>query len=696
MLRFLKGLLGEGKAAEPCHPRPTSQPQDAGMSVSLGGSAGGYFETLGMLEQAISKRDYKGAARLTRENIRQVPEFVRSTRREFGRFDIPSIPALQHGGTMLALLGDADGLREMREVVSSVPELRSWISAVDQHDEDMHLFAAILRAVAEKPGCLQTDVKALLGVVDGRRVANLISWLEKAGKISRTKEGSTYSLSVAGPAHGEELSPKRLVESHRADRNPGRCCEIDLKTLPYTPLPRAPLRWEEKGPRAPDRVQVASEAFEIRDAKGWELLSVEKIPLEARPDPAFRQIHPVDTGLIMVDDLGKSLHCGSAPAAALCYGRTGDVTAEATLPHDVYRVGVNALGSGLIAMSRDCIVHAYDSALHLVLETSLTGFPEIRALQSRFQIASDNLKNHLRCVGMAFDHSRYLFTGVDEAWCMDMEGHCLWGVRLPPQEGWSRVAEPSRTFGTSAEVKRALAVMDLALPFTPEDVKLRYRECTKRWHPDLNPGNPAAEERMTAVNLAAEILTGLDQTAVPHYAGATFQKDLKRAEFAVGGTTFRISTSMCVSELGAADWIYAANFGGRSHDVFLAGYSGRIVQVTGEGTPVRAYDIGAVPRRIVDTGDYLYFLTDTRHYTLRGDSLVALTDMPESGDLLVAQTGFGLLEGKRFRWFREDGLHLGTVVTRDPIRRVYYTPSGMVVETRERRAVIGGVGTWWE
>ena len=103
-----------------------------------------------------------------------------------------------------------------------------------------------------------------------------------------------------------------------------------------------------------------------------------------------------------------------------------------------------------------------------------------------------------------------------------------------------------------------------------------------------------------------------------------------------------------------------------------------------------------LPRRIIDTGDYLYFLTDTRLYTLRDDSLVALIDTSKGGDLLVAQTGFGILQKKHFQWFREDGAHLGTVATKNPIRRVYYTPQGMIVETRQRRAIVGGVTTWWE
>ena len=96
------------------------------------------------------------------------------------------------------------------------------------------------------------------------------------------------------------------------------------------------------------------------------------------------------------------------------------------------------------------------------------------------------------------------------------------------------------------------------------------------------------------------------------------------------------------------------------------------------------YDIGSVPRRIVDTGDYLYLLTDTRLYVLQDDTLHALVDTLDGGDLIVAQTAFGLLEKKRLRWFREDGRHLGTVLSKDPIRRVYTTGEGMVVESRQR------------
>ena len=62
----------------------------------------------------------------------------------------------------------------------------------------------------------------------------------------------------------------------------------------------------------------------------------------------------------------------------------------------------------------------------------------------------------------------------------------------------------------------------------------------------------------------------------------------------------------------------------------------------------------------------------------------------------MAQTGFGLLERKRLRWFSEEGRYLGSVLASDPIRRVYRAPKGMTVETRKHRAVIHGAPEWWE
>jgi len=656
-----------------------------------------YFHTMGDMQLAISRRDYARAARLARENLPQVPGFVRCMKQSLGSSAVSSIPALEVGGTMLALMGDDEGLTEMQRIVASNRELEAWTDTVKAHEESRKLFAAILEAVRQNPGCHQADVKAFVGMTDGRRISNLITWLEKAGKITRDKHGNTCVIWPVEAAPASSPVRKRTVGSHRTDRNRPQLHEISAADMPYVPLPRSPLRWEEAQVRgAAAAVPAANDHFEVRGADGWRIEAIDKIPTGERPDTAFRRLHPLDSGLLMVDDLGKAGGMGQVPAAVIRYDRAGELIAKKPLLHDVYRINVNPMGRGLIAMSRDCVVHAYDDMLELTLETALWDAPEIRAIRKRFDIRNDELKNHIRCVALSRDGSRYLFTAVDEAWCVGVDGRARWGTRLPITDGWTRVPERSEKFGTSSDVQQALSLIGLSCPFTQEDVKNRYRQLAKEWHPDRNPHDPKATERMKELNLAVELITGIDQNALPAYAGAYYAREMSRSETEAGGRRLTLTASLVVSEIHAADWIYAASFAGWSDATFLAGYSGRVVMVTESGEPVRAYGIGSVPRRIVDTGDYLYILTDTRLYVLKDETLHAIIDTFDGGDLIVAQTGFGLLENRRFRWFCEDGTYSGSVVTRDPIRRVYAAPGGITIETRVRRAFVSGAPAWWE
>jgi len=694
MLDFLKRLFGN-KA-------PNKEGRRVGSSIlpRLPTSAGersisaSYFATMQRMREAISKHNFESAACLVRENLRQIPGWVRETQWEYGSFDIGSIPALEQGGTILALADDEAGLAEMQQIVSSVPELKPWDEEVDRHRQDRRLFKAILEVVASHPNCLQTDVKKFIGEADGRRVANLLSYLEKAGKIARIKAGRTYKIMLVETSKVPTPVATSLVRSRRSDRKPPKLKEIDISSLAYVPLPRSPLRWEEAQiRRAKEKESEVEGHFEVRDAD-WHIASIEKIPLEDRPDPAFRQMYPNSTGMVVIDDLGKANGLGEVKAAALRYDRAGNLVAKAGLRHGVYRLGVHPLGRGLIAMSRDCVVHAYDEHFKLLFETALGQAPEVIAARKRFGIREDQLKNHIRCVALSQNATRYLFTVVDQAWCVDVGGKGVWGAKLPVKEDWTRITTPSSSFCTSAEVNRALDIMKLSFPITPEDVKRRYRELAKQWHPDLSPGDPRAEKKMKALNMAAEALTGVDVSALPRYTGASFMLEIERMEFEESGIKCGITVGFQGGEVDVADWIYAASFAANVDSTYLAGYSGRVVLVDETGAGVRVYDISSVPRRILDTGDYLYLLTDTRLYVLRGGALHTLVDTFDGGELIIARTGFGLLEKKRLRWFSKEGSFLGSVVSKNPIRRVYSITEGMVVETRQRRAIVRGIRTW--
>jgi hypothetical protein len=403
---------------------------------------------------------------------------------------------------------------------------------------------------------------------------------------------------------------------------------------------------------------------------------------------------------LWLDPTGRRVGFPSAPAIALTTDRTGAKLAECGLAYDVYRAEVNADGSGMLFLSRDGILHGYTQTIEPLLTESVADLPEYAGQAKRFGIELRELKNHVRCVALAGDRLRALITVVDEAWCYDMKtGQPVWGIRFPSKDGWTEVvAERSDLFGGSAEINAALRLMKLRLPVSPEAITHQYRALAMRWHPDRNPQDPESTRRFQDLGAAMELLTGVDTSLLSglEIEHVTYQQILQHSSVILPeGTTVTFSVTMQVGGAFGADWIYAANFAHAGYSTFLAGYSGRVVEVDAAGLPRRVYDIGAVPRHVADTPSHRYILTDTRLYVLSQDQLVALVDVFDQGRLIVGGSGFGLLQPKQFQWFTPTGQFLGQVQTRDPIRRVHSGPAGLVVETRTHRAIIGGAPGWW-
>ena len=56
------------------------------------------------------------------------------------------------------------------------------------------------------------------------------------------------------------------------------------------------------------------------------------------------------------------------------------------------------------------------------------------------------------------------------------------------------------------EVKKSLGVLELELPLTIEVLKKQYKKLAKRYHPDLNPHDIRAEERLKMINEAYQVV----------------------------------------------------------------------------------------------------------------------------------------------------------------------------------------------
>lgn len=631
---------------------------------------GSYFAQLERLTACISARNYPEAATAARASLPLLREWLRDPAGDGLRLDI-RIPALSQGGTMMAITGDRDGLSELRALVQEFDFLESYREEADEHFIDLDLVNRIRDVIRAKPGVLQNQMKTELGITDGRRASRLVSYLEKSGEVRRAKSGKPHELYLADFAMPEAVAETIYTEpnnpgSHRREARATRPREPDLKHVNVVPLPPSPNAWER-----PVELLTTQEIF--ADPHGaWHEIVVESIPKEDRPDPAFRRHYSTRGGALSFDDLAKSDASVGAPGAVIFSNGKGQSGTPVSLRRDPYHVSVHPEGEGFALRSKSNVLTVYDRDLQVEFETDLARAPEVAANRDRLGLPESETHRALRCIALTPDRDRYLFTHIDEAWCIDRNGKCLWGLRMPAKEP-TRIRIGGASFGTAAEINDALEVMGLVMPVTPDEIRQRYRKLVRELHPDLNPGN---EERMKAVNVASERLTGLDPE----------QLDGSEA----GDDGFEIVISFGAA--AQADWIYAAAFSGTGETALLGTYAGRIVRVDRDGTPTTIYDVGSVPVRIIETEAFLYVMTTTRLYVLDGDRMVALEDCSAKCDLLVGGGMVLLVESKGVRVFAEDGRPLGIALTKTPIRRAYVDETDLVIETRTHRGRFRGVG----
>jgi hypothetical protein len=74
----------------------------------------------------------------------------------------------------------------------------------------------------------------------------------------------------------------------------------------------------------------------------------------------------------------------------------------------------------------------------------------------------------------------------------------------------------AEAMGFKADERRALRVLDIDSPITLTELKRRYKDMVKRYHPDTNGGSKESEARMKLINAAYQLVTGaLRRAATP-------------------------------------------------------------------------------------------------------------------------------------------------------------------------------------
>lgn len=112
----------------------------------------------------------------------------------YGSFGLGSIPALDEPLSYYAINGYDGQIQNIEEIVGFFPELSGWQEMINNAKETASMFARLLKTIKENPGTLQKDIKKLINVDDGKKVANVLYYMELYGKIRKEKSGNTNKL----------------------------------------------------------------------------------------------------------------------------------------------------------------------------------------------------------------------------------------------------------------------------------------------------------------------------------------------------------------------------------------------------------------------------------------------------------------------------------------------------------------------
>ena len=432
--------------------------------------------------------------------------------------------------------------------------------------------------------------------------------------------------------------------------------------------------------------------FTVLDGARWTITGERRLRDHERPSQAFEVAAIDEWGTWMLDRRGSSADQSDVKSVLRRLDRLGQLVGEKYLYHNAYRASGGPTGANIAIMDTGGMLHIYDSALNLVMEWNLQEDPRV---VDHFRTIDTNywgeIKPQVRVVKIAPEGDRFLFTLADEAWCCTLAGGALWGVTMPLNEGWKRVTGNAESFGGDQEVEQALGLLRLHLPVTPKEIKRQYRALAMTHHPDRNPNNPGAGEKMKELNRAFQVLTGVDPNTLEFETSDITYFARTAADRVVDLGTFQMEFTIGGGR--PQDWVYAASFAASDGCAYVATYSGKIVLLSREGQPLAVFDIGFFPQEITEIGRYTYFLTFTRLYVVEDRTkLAAIIDVFEQGRLLPYLSGFGLLTSRKLEWFTVSGVKAGELVTRDPIKMIHKTDGGAIVQTRQHQAEVGGPG----
>jgi hypothetical protein len=235
---------------------------------------------------------------------------------------------------------------------------------------------------------------------------------------------------------------------------------------------------------------------------------------------------------------------------------------------------------------------------------------------------------------------------------------------MPPPEGY-RVERGGQDAGNE-RIESALATLELVGHPTQAEIKTQFRQLALRYHPDRNPGDAAAQERMKEIIAAYKMVSEDDVLAALEGLGDReyYYKILHETEIEITGTGLSMKLTIAMS--GPGDWIYASHMAPHAERIYLGCYSGMVYCVDPGGNVLKVYSTDAPIDGILERRRYLYVWTHTSLYVLEDDKVANHIDLREGGLERVTVWGLIVRKGTSLMLCSESGTGRHFPAARDP------------------------------
>jgi len=153
-----------------------------------------YYELLCKIQDNQRKGNYYEMLDCCEKSLPLLSDLVRDTVKQYGIWDINSIPAIEIGCRFWSALNNIEALEKVKTTINQIPKIqKDWGDFVESSFDDANFSILLQKFIGDNAGIKQNCLSKYLNI-PGRDISRIINTLEKLSIIKRIKDNKTYLL----------------------------------------------------------------------------------------------------------------------------------------------------------------------------------------------------------------------------------------------------------------------------------------------------------------------------------------------------------------------------------------------------------------------------------------------------------------------------------------------------------------------